>query len=48
MIDSIIEELTKPKQIDAIVNGLLALQDAQIKASSTLSILEKEQKQRNT
>ena len=48
VIDSIIEELTKPKQIDNIVNGLLALQDAQIKASSTLSILEKEQKQNET
>ena len=43
--DSIIAELKKPGQMDYIVQGLLALQESQIKANSTLSILEREQKQ---
>ena len=45
MLDSIIAVLKKPGQMDYIVQGLLALQESQIKANSTLSILEKEQKQ---
>ena len=43
--DSIIAELKKPGQMDYIVQGLLALQESQIKANSTLSILKREQKQ---
>ena len=45
VLDSIIAELKKPGQMDYIVQGLLALQESQIKANSTLSILEREQKQ---
>ena len=45
VLDSIITELKKPGQMDYIVQGLLALQESQIKANSTLSILEREQKQ---
>jgi len=45
VLDSIITELKKPEQMDYIVQGLLALQESQIKANSTLSILEREQKQ---
>ena len=48
VLDSIITELKKPHQTERIVKGLLALQEAQITASSTLSILEKEQKQNAT
>ncbi len=48
VLDSIITELKKSHQIERIIKGLLALQEAQIKASSTLSILEKEQKQNET
>ncbi len=48
VIGNILAELNKPEQIDNIVKGLLALQEAQIKASSALSILEKEQKQTET
>ena len=45
MLDSIIAELKKPEQMDYIFQGLLALQESQIKTNSTLSILEREQKQ---
>ena len=45
VLDSIITELKKPGQMDYIVQGLLTLQESQIKANSTLSILEREQKQ---
>ena len=45
VLDSIIAEPKKPEQMDYIVQGLLALQESQIKANSTLSILEREQKQ---
>ena len=45
VLDSIIGELKKAHQIERIIKGLLALQEAQIKASSALSILEKEQRQ---
>ena len=45
VLDSIIAELKKPGQMDYIVQGLIALQESQIKANSTLSILEREQKQ---
>ena len=45
VLDSIITELKKPGQMDYIVQGLLGLQESLIKANSTLSILEKEQKQ---
>ena len=48
VLDSIITELKKSHQIERIIKGLLALQEAQIKASSTLCILEKEQKQNET
>ena len=45
VISSILEELKKPHQIERITKGVLALQEAQIKTSSTLGILEKERKQ---
>ena len=45
VLDSIIAELKKPGQMDYIVQGHLALQESQIKANSTLSILEREKKQ---
>ena len=45
VINSILEELKKPHQVEHITKGLLALQEAQIKTSSTLGILEKERKQ---
>ena len=48
VLDSILGELKKAHQIERIIKGLLVLQEAQIKASSTLSILEKEQKQNET
>ena len=45
VLDAIIEELKKPHNIEYITKNLLALQDSQIKMSSTLGILEKERKQ---
>ena len=45
VLDAIIEELKKPHNIEHITKGLLALQESQIKTSSTLGILEKEKKQ---
>ena len=45
VLDAIFEELKKPHNIERITKGLLALQEAQIKTSSTLGILEKEGKQ---
>ena len=45
VLDAILEELKKPHNIERITKGLLALQESQIKTSSTLGILEKERKQ---
>ena len=45
ILDAILEELKKPHNIEHITKGVLALQEAQIKISSTLGILEKERKQ---
>jgi DNA invertase Pin-like site-specific DNA recombinase len=45
VLDAILEELKKPHNIEHITKGLLALQESQIKTSSTLGILEKERKQ---
>ena len=48
ILNSILEELNQPHQIERITKGLLALQESQIKANSVLTILEKEQKQNET
>ena len=45
ILDAILEELKKPHNIEHITKGVLALQESQIKTSSTLGILEKERKQ---
>ena len=45
VLDSIIEELKKPHQIEFITKELLAIQESQVKMSSTLTMLEKEQRQ---
>lgn len=45
VLDSIIEELKKPHQIEFITKELLAIQESQVKMSSTLAMLEKEQRQ---
>ena len=45
VLDAILEKLKKPHNIERITKGLLALQESQIKTSSTLGILEKERKQ---
>ncbi len=48
IISSIVTELKKPEQMERIIDGLLALQDAQLKANPALTILEKEQRQNQT
>ena len=48
ILNSILEELNQPHQIERITKGLLALQESQSKANSVLTILEKEQKQNET
>ena len=45
ILDAILGELKKPHNIEHITKGVLALQESQIKTSSTLGILEKERKQ---
>ena len=48
LLDTIINEISKPKTIDILVNNLIAIQNNQNKTNSTLNILEKNKKQLET
>ncbi|MBO7293116.1 MAG: recombinase family protein [Clostridia bacterium] len=48
VLSHILEELNKPKQIDAIVKGLMKAQEEALEVSSLLTMLEKEQRQNMT